>query len=165
MAQTPPRPVCRWLSFSSTDDNTPHTPRATPASTPEYSEDEEEDFQMVPLKDDQWTSEEIPERTLCIHEHGIPHGLCPYPCPYGNYQVPSYIDTLDLSDNLEFEDYMVTSNDKDIPALEDTPYWKKHLFALNITLHDFLLNSNIDTSQHALQMKSSLKWTFFPLNS
>ena len=39
------------LSFSSTDDNntltnTPHTPRAPPASTPEHSEDaeEEEDF-------------------------------------------------------------------------------------------------------------------------
>ena len=74
--KTPPRPGCRWLSFSSTDDynthaSTPHTPRATPASTPEYSEDEEEeeDFQMVPLNNDHWTSEEIPERTLCIHEH------------------------------------------------------------------------------------------------
>ena len=73
--QTPPRLVHRWLSFSSTDDN-------TPASTPEYSEDEEEeeDFQMVPLDDEHWTSEEILERTLCIHEHGLPHGLCPYPC-------------------------------------------------------------------------------------
>ena len=38
--QTPPRPVCRWLPFSSTDDNTPYTLRLTPASTPEYSEDE-----------------------------------------------------------------------------------------------------------------------------
>ena len=48
MPQTPPRPVYRWLFFSSTDDNTPHTPRATPVSTQEYSEDEEEeeDFQM-----------------------------------------------------------------------------------------------------------------------
>ena len=66
MPQTPPRPVWRWLSFSSTDDNTPHTPRSTPSSTPEYSEDkeEEEDFQMVTLNDDHWTSEEIPERTL-----------------------------------------------------------------------------------------------------
>ena len=36
--QTPPRPVCRCLSFSSADNN-------TPASTPECSEeDEEEDF-------------------------------------------------------------------------------------------------------------------------
>ena len=27
-----------------------------------------------------------------------------------------------LSDISEFEDYMVTSSDEDIPALEDTPY-------------------------------------------
>ena len=49
MPQTPPRPVCRCLSFS----------------TPQYSEDEEEeeDFQMVPLYDEHWTSEEIPEIT------------------------------------------------------------------------------------------------------
>ena len=77
---------------------------------------------MVPLNDDHWTSEEIPERTLCIHEHGLPHGLCPYPCPYMNYQMPSYMDSLDLSDISDFEDYMVTSSNKDIPAFEDTPY-------------------------------------------
>ena len=83
MSQTPPRPVCRQLSFSSTDDNntpanTSPTPRATPASTLEYlEEEEEEDFQTVALDDDHWTSKEIPERTLCIHEHGLPHGLCP----------------------------------------------------------------------------------------
>ena len=59
MPQTPPRSVCRCLSFSSTDDNTLHTPRTTQASTPEYSEDEEEeeDFQTVLLNDDHWTSE------------------------------------------------------------------------------------------------------------
>ena len=75
--QTPPRPVCRQLSSSSTDDN-------TPASTPECSEDkeEEEDFHMVPLDDELCASEELSERTLCIHEHGLPHWLCPYPCPY-----------------------------------------------------------------------------------
>ena len=77
---------------------------------------------MVPLINDHWTSGEIPERTLCIHEHGLPHGLYPYPCPYVNYQIPSCIDRLDLSDILEFEDSMFTSNDEDIPALEDTPY-------------------------------------------
>ena len=68
--QTPPRPVCRQLSFCSADDTTPD-------STPECSEDEEdkEDFQMVPLDDEHWTSEETPERTLCIYEHGLPHGL------------------------------------------------------------------------------------------
>ena len=41
--QTPPRPVCRCLSFSSADSYTPN-------STPEYSEEEEEDFQTVPLE-------------------------------------------------------------------------------------------------------------------
>ena len=115
--QTPPRPVQRSLSFSSTEDN-------TPASTPECSEDEaeEEDFQMVPLNNEHWASEEISKRTLCIHEHGLPHELCPYPCPYTNYQMPSYMDSLDLSDISAFEDYMVTSSDENIPAFEDIPY-------------------------------------------
>ena len=114
--QTPPRPVCSCLSFSSADNNTPD-------STPECSEeDEEEDFQMVPLDNEHWTSKETPERTLCIHEHGLPHGLCPYPCPYMNYQMPSYIDSLDLSDILDYEDYMVTSSNEGIPAFKDTPY-------------------------------------------
>ena len=129
--QTPPRPVHRQLSFSSSDDNntpgdTPPTPRATPTSTPEYLEDEEEEeeenFQMVPLDNYHWTTEEIPDRTLCIHEHALPHGLCPYPCPYANYQIPSYIDTLDLSDNSNFEDIMIMSSNKDTPALEETLY-------------------------------------------
>ena len=106
--QTPPSPVCRHLSFS----------------TPQCSEDEEEeeDFQTVPLNDEHWTSEEIPERTLCIHEHGLPHGLCPYPCPYANYQMPSNMDSLDLSDISDFEDYMVTSSNEEIPTFEDMPY-------------------------------------------
>ena len=118
--------------FSSSDDDntsgvTPPTPRATPAGTLEYLEDEEEeeeeeDFQMVPLDDDHWTTEEIPDGTLCIHEHVLPHGLCPYPCPYVNYQTASYVDSLDLSDISDFEDIMIMSSDKDIPALEDIPY-------------------------------------------
>ena len=112
---------------SSDDDNTPGdtspTPRATPASTQEYLEDEEEeDFQMVPLNNDHWTTKEIPDRTLCIHEHALPHGLCPYPCPYANYQIPSYLDSLDLSDISNFKDIMIMSSNEDIPALEDTPY-------------------------------------------
>ena len=77
---------------------------------------------MVPLNDDHWISEEIPERTLCIHEHGLSHGLCPYRCPYVNYQMPSYIDSLDLNDISEFKDYMFTFSDEDIPAFEDMPY-------------------------------------------
>ena len=129
MLQTLPRPVCRWLLLSSSDDgNTPGvtltTPRATPASTPEYLEDEEEeeDFQMVTLNNDHWTNKEISDRTLCIHEHVLPHGLCLYPCPYENYQISLYIDSLDLSDISNFKDIMVMSSNEDMPALEDTPY-------------------------------------------
>ena len=77
---------------------------------------------MVPLNDDHWTTEEIPDRTLCIHEHALPYGLCLYPCPYANYKIPSYIDSLDLSDISDFKDIMITSSDEDIPALEDMPY-------------------------------------------
>ena len=84
--QTPPRPVCRCLSFSSAEGYTPD-------STPECSEDKGEILQMVPLDDEHWTSEETPEMTLCFHEHGLPHGLCPYPCPYAKYHMPSYMDS------------------------------------------------------------------------
>ena len=77
---------------------------------------------MVPLDDDHWDTKEIPDRTLCIHECNLPHGLCQHPCPYGNYQASSYVDSLDLSDISDFEDYMVTSSNEDIPVLEDVPY-------------------------------------------
>ena len=62
------------------------------------------------------------ERTLCIHEHGLPHGLCQCPCPYTNYETISYMDSLDLSDISDYEDYMVTSSDKEIPGMEEVPY-------------------------------------------
>ena len=57
-------------------------------------DDMEEDFQTVPLNDEHWDMEESPDRTLCIHEHPLPHGLCPYPCPYLNYQTSSYYASL-----------------------------------------------------------------------
>ena len=116
--------VIQFTDGDNTPGDTPPTPRATPASTLEYLEDEEEeeDFQMVPLNDDHWNTEEISDRTLCIHDHGLPHRLCPYPCPYANYQTPLYIDSLDLSDISDFEDIMIMSCDEDIPALDDTPY-------------------------------------------
>ena len=85
-------------------------------------EEEEEDFQTVPLDDDHWTTEDIPVRTFCIHEHGLPHGLCPYLCPWANSQTSSYLDSLDISDISDYEDYMVTSSDKDIPSMEEVPY-------------------------------------------
>ena len=115
--QTPPRPVHRCLSFSS-DNN------QDPDSTPVYSNssDDEEGFQMVPIDDEHWTSEETPERTFCIHEHGLPHDLCQYPCPYGSNNTPICMDSLDLSDILDYEDYMVTSSDEEIPGMEEVPY-------------------------------------------
>ena len=85
-------------------------------------EEEEEDFQTVSLDDEHWTTKEIPDRPLCIHEHSLPHGLCPYPCPYANYQTPSYYETMDLSDISEFKDLMTTSSDEHIPALKDSMY-------------------------------------------
>ena len=100
-------------------------------------EEEEEDFQMVPLDDQHWTTEEVPDRTLCIHEHALPHGLCPYPCPYANYLLPSYANSMDLSDISDFKDIMITSSNKDIPALEDDailkrPVWFKHYIDFNL---------------------------------
>ena len=97
--------------------------RAT-SDAQEHLEEDEEDFQTVPLDDKHWTTEEVPDRTLCIHEHALLHGLCPYPCPYANYLLPPYTDTMDLSDTSDFEDIMITSSNKDIPAIEDPPYWK-----------------------------------------
>ena len=77
---------------------------------------------MVPLDNDHWTTKEIPDRTLCIHEHALPHRLCLYPCPYVNYQVSLYIGSLDLSDISDFEDIMIMSSNKDMPALDGMPY-------------------------------------------
>ena len=88
----------------------------------DLSEDEEEeDFQMVPLHDNHGTAKEIPVRTFCVHEHGLPHGLCPYPCPWVTSQ-PSYLDIIDISDISDYEDYMVTSSDEDIPGMEEVLY-------------------------------------------
>ena len=61
----------------------------------------------------------ISDRHLCIHEHSVPHSLCPYPCPYMDYTSTSYHGHMDPSVISEFEDLMITSSDKDIPALED----------------------------------------------
>ena len=88
----------------------------------EEGEDGEEDFQTVLLEDEHWTTEEIPDGSLCIHEHLLPHGLCQYPCPYSDYQSSSYYDSMDLSDISEFKDLMTTSSDEDIPALDDIGY-------------------------------------------
>ena len=115
--QTPPRPVCRHLSFSSADN---YTPDSSPIYS-DSSDEEEEDFQTVPLDDEHWTSEEIPERTFYTYKHGLPHGLCQYQCPYENYNALSYMDSLDLSDISDYEDYTVTSSDEEILGMEEVP--------------------------------------------
>ena len=147
--ESPCRLVCRCLTFSSSeedDEDTPMDETPSPNSTlpVQYhtdtfhqspskctlhkyvtleadEEDMEEDFQTVPLDDEHWDMEEIPDRTLCIHRHSLPHRLCPYPRPYANYQTP-YYDTLDLSNISEFEGIMTTTSDEDIPPLGDINY-------------------------------------------
>ena len=137
--QTAPRPVCRCLSFSSADN---YTPDSTPVCSDSQDDEEEEDFQTVPLDDTHWTSEETPVRTLCIYEHGLPHGLCQYPCLYANYGTISHMDSLDLSDISDYEDYMVTSSDEEIPGMEEVSYLYRTLVCLNISFN-LLLNYNI----------------------
>ena len=91
---------------------------------PNSSSDEEEDFQTVPMDDKHWTAEMVPERTFCIHENGLPNNICQYPCPYGNNNNSvSYMDSLELSDISDYEDYMMTtSDDEELPGLEEVPY-------------------------------------------
>ena len=92
------------------------------SSAPESS-DEEEDFPTVPIDDEHLTTEMVPERTFCIPENGLPNNLCQYPCPYGDNNTVSYMDSLDLSDISDYEDYMLTtSDDKVLPGLEEVPY-------------------------------------------
>ena len=127
-AQSHLRPVCRWLTYSSSDnsDTSEDKALAAPGATPDaqiyLEEDDKEDFQMVPLDDKHWTTKEVPDRTLCIHEHALLHRLGLYPCPYATYLLPSYANIMDLSDISNFEDIMIMSSDQDIPALEDAPY-------------------------------------------
>ena len=118
MPQTPDRPVHQCLSFSS---NTDHTPDSTPACS-DSSDAEEEDFPMVPLDDKHWTLEIAPERTFCIHENRLPNNLCQYSCPYGSNDTVSYMDSLDLSNILDYKDYMVTSSDEELLGMEKVPY-------------------------------------------
>ena len=85
----------------------------------DLDEEEEEDFQTVALDDDHWTTDQIPDRHLCICKDSLPDFLCPYPCPYMDYTPASYQDSLDLSDFSDLKDVMITSSDEDVPALDD----------------------------------------------
>ena len=116
--QTPTRPVCHCLSFASDSSEDDQDPDSTLVHS-----DEEEDFQTVPLDDKHWMAETVPERTFCIHKNGLPNNVCQHPCHYGNSDTVSYMDSLDLSDVLDYEDYMMTtSDDEDLPGMEEVPY-------------------------------------------
>ena len=140
--QTPTRPVCCHLSFNSDSDQDPDSTSVysdssdhdqDPDSTPVYSDspDEEEDFPTVPLDDKHWTSDIIPERTFCIHENGLLNNVCQHPCPYRSNDTVSNMDSQDLSDILDYEDYMVTSSDVELLGMEEVPYWPWTLVCLN----------------------------------
>ena len=119
------RPVCQCLTYSSSEEDadSPTNEIPSPNSTlpvqyhtdtlqqPSFKytlnayvsleaeeEEEEEDFQTVLFNDEHWDMEEFLDRPSCIHEHSLPHRLCPYLCPYSDYHASSYYDTLDLSD-------------------------------------------------------------------
>ena len=178
------RPVCRCLTFSSSDEDDHDTPmdetqspnNTLPvqyhADTFQHSpskcmlhmyvtleaeeEDVEEDFQTVPLDGEHWDMEEILDRPLYIHKHPLSHGLCQYLCPYVNYQTSSYYDTLDLSDISEFEEIMTTSSNEDIPPLEGIGYRKRLWLEMNVS---FNINSkNIYSSNIHSNNILFLKW-------
>ena len=134
---TSPWPVCHHLAFIS--DSLESDQGADSSS--DSSSDEEEDFQTVPIDDEHWTTEMVPERTFCIHENGLPNNVCQYPCPYGNNDAASYMDSLDLSNISDYKDYMMTtSDDEELPGLEEVPYWY---------LDSGLLEHSLDIFRHA----------------
>ena len=120
---TLPRPVCHCLTFVFDSSESNQDANSSSDSSSQYSA-EEEDFPTVPIDDEHWTTEMVPERTFCIHENGLPNNVCQYPCPYGNNNNSvSYMDSLDLSNISNYEDYMMTtSNDEELPGLEEVPY-------------------------------------------
>ena len=122
LTHSPARPMCHRLSFSS-DSNQMDTSHSSSDTTPDSSDIKDEDFQTVPLDDEHWSTELIPERTFCIHENGLPNNVCSYPCPYGYNGTTSYIESLDLSDFSDLEDYFLTTSDEEeLPGLEEVPY-------------------------------------------
>ena len=113
---TPPQ--CAWTLPDSSRDAAPGP------SDDEESSNEDEDFQTVPMDNEHWTTEMIPERTFCIHENGLPNNVCSYPCPYGTDNTTSYIDSLDLSNISDIKDhFLTTSDEEELPGLEEVPYW------------------------------------------
>ena len=115
---SPAKSVKRHLSFN---DDSMDTSTGSSTSSPESLDlEDEEDFQTVPLDDEFWSAEMVPEWTLCIHENGLPNSVCSYPCPYGHNGTSSYIDSLDLSDISDLEDhFLTTSDEEELPTLEE----------------------------------------------
>ena len=138
--QIPTRPVCHCLSFTSGSPDDDQDPDSTQVYLD--SPDEEEDFPTVPLDNEHWTSEIVPERTFCIHNNGLPNNVCQHPCPYGSNDTVSYMDSLDLSDISDYEDYMVTSSDEELPGMEEVPYWHLNSGLLEHLLKILILNVN-----------------------
>ena len=119
---SPARSVRPHLSFNDDSMDTTASPdNSSPqCSDLETEEEEEEDFQTVPLDDEFWSAKIIPEQTFCIHENGLPTSVCSYPCPYGHQGTTSYIDSLDLSDISDLEDhFLTTSNGEELPTFEE----------------------------------------------
>ena len=77
---SPAKPVRCCLSFNN---DSMDTPDRSSTSSPEPSdlEEEEEGFQTLPLDDEFWSTEIVPEWTLCIHKNGLPNSVYPDPLP------------------------------------------------------------------------------------
>ena len=114
------KPVQCWLSFNTSDDEDSSADDIPPTSSTMPPQNLLGFVQLTCYKPI-YTTEEIPDRHLCIYKHPVPHSLCPYPCPYMDYTSTSY-NKLDLSDISEFEDLMTTSSDEDIPGLDEIGY-------------------------------------------
>ena len=51
------------------------TPQQPSSKYATLEAEEDKDFQTVPLDDEHWDMEEIPNRHLCIHKHSLPQEL------------------------------------------------------------------------------------------
>ena len=68
--------VCHCLTFISDSSESDQDADSPSASSLDSSSDEEEDFHTVPIDDEHWTTEIIPERIFCIHDNGLPNNVC-----------------------------------------------------------------------------------------
>ena len=71
---SPARSVQCHLSFN--NDSLDTSTSLSTTSPESLDMKEEEDFQTVPLDDEFWTTEMVPEQTLCIHKNRLPNNVC-----------------------------------------------------------------------------------------